>query len=67
MDGLLGGKFHFIQLPDGLVDKTKAICTVCKAEFKAFTTDLAQWKDSFVPRFKDLKCLPSNVYSLCFE
>lgn len=31
--GLLGGKFHFKKLPDGSLDKTKAICTVCKAEF----------------------------------
>ncbi|KAI4810578.1 hypothetical protein KUCAC02_013517 [Chaenocephalus aceratus] len=31
--GLLGGKFHFKKLPDGSLDKTKAICTVCKAVF----------------------------------
>nr|XP_033938920.1 zinc finger BED domain-containing protein 1-like [Pseudochaenichthys georgianus] len=31
--GLLRGKFHFKKLPDGSLDKTKAICTVCKAEF----------------------------------
>ena len=32
-DGLLGGKFHFKKLPDGSLDKTKTIYTVCKAEF----------------------------------
>uniref|UniRef100_A0A3P9AS52 BED-type domain-containing protein n=1 Tax=Maylandia zebra TaxID=106582 RepID=A0A3P9AS52_9CICH len=32
--GLLGGKFLFKKLPDGLLDKTRVICTICKAEFK---------------------------------
>ena len=31
--GLLDGKFHFKKLRDGLVDKTKAVCTDCQAEF----------------------------------
>lgn len=31
-DVLLGGKFNFKKLPDGTLDKTKVICTVCKAE-----------------------------------
>ena len=30
---LLDGKFHFKKLPDGLVDKTKAVCTDCQAKF----------------------------------
>uniref|UniRef100_A0AAZ1XRF2 BED-type domain-containing protein n=1 Tax=Oreochromis aureus TaxID=47969 RepID=A0AAZ1XRF2_OREAU len=32
--GLLGGKFLFKKLPDGLLDKTRVRCTICKAEFK---------------------------------
>ncbi|XP_063324964.1 E3 SUMO-protein ligase ZBED1-like [Pelmatolapia mariae] len=32
--GLLGGKFLFKKLPDGLLDKTRVGCTICKAEFK---------------------------------
>ena len=31
--GILDGKFHFKKLPDGSVDKTKAVCTDCQAEF----------------------------------
>ena len=31
--GLLYGKFHFKKLQDGSVDKTKAVCTDCQAEF----------------------------------
>ena len=31
--GLLDGKFHFKKLWDGSVDKTKAVCTDCQAEF----------------------------------
>lgn len=30
--GLLQGKFVFKKLPDGNLDKTKAVCTLCKAE-----------------------------------
>ncbi|XP_003442878.1 zinc finger BED domain-containing protein 1 [Oreochromis niloticus] len=33
-DGLLGGKFYFKKLPNGLLDKTKVTCTICKAEFR---------------------------------
>lgn len=33
MDGILGGKFTFKKLPDGSVDKSKVICTLCKAQF----------------------------------
>ncbi|KAL3969666.1 collagen type XXVI alpha (EMI domain-containing protein 2) [Sarotherodon galilaeus] len=33
-DGLLGGKFLFKKLPDGLLDKMRVRCTVCKAKFK---------------------------------
>lgn len=32
-DGVLGGKFHFKKLPEGSLEKTKVICTVCKVEF----------------------------------
>ncbi|XP_026050112.1 zinc finger BED domain-containing protein 1-like [Astatotilapia calliptera] len=32
--GLLGGKFLFKKLPDGLLDKTRVRCTICNAEFK---------------------------------
>ncbi|KAL3968626.1 lamin A/C [Sarotherodon galilaeus] len=32
--GLLGGKFLFKKLPDGLLDKTRVRCTICKAEFR---------------------------------
>ena len=32
-DAVLGGKFYFKKLPDGTLEKTKVICTVCKAEF----------------------------------
>lgn len=31
--GLLGGKFHFKKLADGSFERTKVICTFCKAEF----------------------------------
>ena len=31
--GLLDGKFYFKKLRDGSVDKTKAVCTDCQAEF----------------------------------
>ncbi|XP_078111814.1 E3 SUMO-protein ligase ZBED1-like [Sander vitreus] len=31
---LLNGAFYFPKLPDGSVDKSKAICTLCKAELK---------------------------------
>ena len=31
--GLLDGKFHFKKLRDGSVEKTKAVCTDCQAEF----------------------------------
>ena len=30
---LLDGRFHFKKLQDGSVDKTKAVCTDCQAEF----------------------------------
>lgn len=32
-NGLLNGKFHFKSLPDGSLDKSKAVCSYCKAEF----------------------------------
>uniref|UniRef100_A0A3P9B7T1 BED-type domain-containing protein n=1 Tax=Maylandia zebra TaxID=106582 RepID=A0A3P9B7T1_9CICH len=31
---LLGGKFLFKKLPDGLLDKMRVRCTICKAEFR---------------------------------
>ena len=31
--GLIDGKFYFKKLRDGSVDKTKAVCTDCQAEF----------------------------------
>ncbi|KAL3973863.1 KRAB domain-containing zinc finger protein [Sarotherodon galilaeus] len=39
--GLLGGKFLFKKLPDGLLDKTRVRCTICKAEFRYHRSSLS--------------------------
>lgn len=43
-EGVLGGKIHCKKLLTDLLEKTKVICTVCKAEFSyhrsnSFLTD----------------------------
>lgn len=35
--GLFQGKFVFKKIPNGDLDKTKVIVTICKAEFKYCT------------------------------
>ena len=39
--GVLGGKFTFKKYPDGNLDKSKVVCTICKAEFTHHRSNLS--------------------------